>query len=217
MSAGFSSSQSTRRFVSANVSCLIARMALMVAVRFQAAAVLARPQAADEVHVVAVLLDPLPNPGPPAAVVGGGVLERHPPQCCAADQYREGSESYGDESVRKVIFSIYKRSPVRDSLNTATGIDLFKAETGTGTGLEAAYPSAAELREDLAAGFACGLSGAEENTDRDWAVGAGHASITWLEEVLGLDIGALVEQDYGHLAGHAFLQTTDKMCLPGRL
>ncbi len=64
-----------------NVGSLVAWMALVVTVEWKAVAVLARPLTADYVDIVPFLLEPVPNPGTPAAVVGDGVAEGHPPHC----------------------------------------------------------------------------------------------------------------------------------------
>ncbi len=80
-----------------NLGGLVAWVALVVAVECEAVAVLARLLAADYVDVVPFLLESLPDPGTPAAVVGDGVAEGHPPHCRSL---RQSQEQEGDKAAK---------------------------------------------------------------------------------------------------------------------
>lgn len=81
-----------------DVGGLVARMALLVAVKVETVAILAGLLATDDVDVVLLLLESLPDPRSPAAVVGDGVPERHPAHCrCVCEDEQRGQDTEGSE------------------------------------------------------------------------------------------------------------------------
>lgn len=66
----------------------------MISIEVQAVAVLPGPLPADKVNVIPLPLETLPYPRTPAAIVGDGIAQWHPPHRC---RLRRRGKTYGNQ------------------------------------------------------------------------------------------------------------------------